>query len=133
MSDEEQIYKVDTVPPPPGEGDAYNAPTRVGAMPPPQVLEAMREAAATGKPLKPQSLPVASVPPAASATPVPPPPREIPPAEESLAVEAAPSFTFPEPLSRAVVTHAAWPTSRLVVAGLAIFAAAVALVFVVFR
>jgi hypothetical protein len=35
MSDDEKdegIYKVDTVPPPAGEGDAYNAPTRVGPM-----------------------------------------------------------------------------------------------------
>lgn len=28
--DDGKIYKVDTVPPPPGESDAYNAPTRVG-------------------------------------------------------------------------------------------------------
>ncbi len=48
MADEEEkedgaIYKVDTVPPPPGEDDAYSAPTRVGEMPP-EVLEAMRGA-----------------------------------------------------------------------------------------
>lgn len=28
----EPIFKVDTVPPPPGESDAYNAPTRIGPM-----------------------------------------------------------------------------------------------------
>lgn len=30
--DDDGIYKVDTVPPPQGEDDAYNAPTRVGVM-----------------------------------------------------------------------------------------------------
>ncbi len=30
--DEEGIYKVETVPPPQGEDDAYSAPTRVGAL-----------------------------------------------------------------------------------------------------
>lgn len=40
---EGSIYRVDTVPPPPGEDDAYSAPTRVGEMPP-EVLEAMRAA-----------------------------------------------------------------------------------------
>lgn len=30
--DDGKIFKVDTVPPPPGESDAYNAPTRVGAI-----------------------------------------------------------------------------------------------------
>ena len=31
-NDDDGIYRVDTVPPPPGEGDAYNAPTRIGPM-----------------------------------------------------------------------------------------------------
>jgi predicted component of type VI protein secretion system len=31
-NDDDRIYKVDTVPPPDGEGDAYSAPTRVGPM-----------------------------------------------------------------------------------------------------
>lgn len=30
--DDNKIHKVDTVPPPAGESDAYNAPTRVGAL-----------------------------------------------------------------------------------------------------
>jgi len=30
--DDGKIFKVDTVPPPPGESDAYNAPTRVGTL-----------------------------------------------------------------------------------------------------
>jgi hypothetical protein len=40
---EDAIYRVDTVPPPAGESDAYNAPTRVGDMPP-EVLAAMKAA-----------------------------------------------------------------------------------------
>jgi hypothetical protein len=40
---EDEIYRVETVPPPPGEGDAYNAPTKVGQMPK-EVLEAMKRA-----------------------------------------------------------------------------------------
>ena len=71
MSDEE-LHRVDTVPPPDGEGDAYNAPTRVGAGPPVQVLAELREAAAAGRQLKPQSLPrPTSVAPPASAAPAP--------------------------------------------------------------
>lgn len=30
--DDGKIFKVDTVPPPPGESDAYNAPTRIGTL-----------------------------------------------------------------------------------------------------
>ena len=30
--DDGKIFKVDTVPPPPGESDAYNAPTRIGSI-----------------------------------------------------------------------------------------------------
>ncbi len=59
MSDD-QVFKVDTVPPPDGEGDAYNAPTRVGAGPPVDVLDAMKKAATSGNPLKPQAIPAAA-------------------------------------------------------------------------
>jgi hypothetical protein len=38
------IYKVDTVPPPPGEGDAYSAPTKVGPMAAAVVEEMMHAA-----------------------------------------------------------------------------------------
>jgi hypothetical protein len=45
MSEEEDgIYKVDTVPPPDGEDDAYSAPTRVGVMPESLVAEIMHAA-----------------------------------------------------------------------------------------
>jgi hypothetical protein len=44
-NDEGEIYRVDTVPPPPGEGDAYNAPTRVGAMAESVLIEEMIHAA----------------------------------------------------------------------------------------
>lgn len=84
MNDEnDELHRVDTVPPPDGEGDAYSAPTRVGAGPPVQVLAALREAAASGRPLKPVELPKgASVAPA----PMPsiPPPAPAPLAERSI-------------------------------------------------
>jgi hypothetical protein len=57
MSDDESdLHRVDTVPPPEGD-DAYNAPTRVGVGPDASVLDAMRVAAATGRPLKPPTIP----------------------------------------------------------------------------
>jgi hypothetical protein len=40
---DEAIYRVETVPPPPGEGDVYNAPTKVGPMSD-AVIDAMRKA-----------------------------------------------------------------------------------------
>ena len=43
------INSVDTVPPPPGEDDAYNAPTKVGAMPP-ELLAVLRESAQKSTP-----------------------------------------------------------------------------------
>jgi hypothetical protein len=49
--------RVDTVPPPDGEDDAYSAPTRMHSTPPEDLLEAMKEAARKGVPLKPQTLP----------------------------------------------------------------------------
>jgi hypothetical protein len=63
--DTDGIFRVDTVPPPPGEGDAYNAPTRVGEMPE-SVLEAMKKAAEQGTALKPMSLPKSSQRPAST-------------------------------------------------------------------
>jgi hypothetical protein len=41
---EEKLYKVDTVPPPAGESDAYNAPTKVGPMAASVVAEMMKSA-----------------------------------------------------------------------------------------
>ncbi len=54
--DENDVYRVETVPPPPGEHDAYSAPTKIGAMPV-GVLDAMKQAALSGAPLKPMALP----------------------------------------------------------------------------
>jgi hypothetical protein len=86
--EDDELHRVDTVPPPDGEGDAYSAPTRVGAGPPVQVLAALREAAASGRPLKPQDLPKgASIAPAAA-------PSLAPPAEMRLA-EVTPSTAAP--------------------------------------
>ena len=46
MSDDEEpkLYRVDTVPPPAGESDAYNAPTKVGPMAASVVAEMMKAA-----------------------------------------------------------------------------------------
>jgi hypothetical protein len=48
MADHEEekgeVYKVDTVPPPPGEDDAYSAPTRIGPMAEAAAQELMRQA-----------------------------------------------------------------------------------------
>lgn len=54
--DENDVYRVETVPPPPGEADAYSAPTKIGAMPA-AVLDDMKKAALSGAPLKPTALP----------------------------------------------------------------------------
>src|SRR5687767_11928990 len=40
----DQVYKVETVPPPPGEDDAYSAPTRIGPMAEAAAQEMMRHA-----------------------------------------------------------------------------------------
>lgn len=56
MANEDEVYRVDTVPPPEGEDDAYNAPTKVGVIEAP-VLESMKQASLTGNPLKPPTLP----------------------------------------------------------------------------
>src|SRR6476620_10538220 len=40
---EAQIYRVETVPPPAGESDAYNAPTKVGPMPAATIAAMMQE------------------------------------------------------------------------------------------
>jgi hypothetical protein len=65
--------RIDTVPPPPGEDDAYSAPTKLHSMPPDDLLEAMKEATRKGVPLKPQSLPVrGNGPPSASGSDLPP-------------------------------------------------------------
>jgi hypothetical protein len=42
------LYRADTVPPPPGESDAYNAPTKVGPMSTAAVAAMMREAERKG-------------------------------------------------------------------------------------
>lgn len=47
------VFSVDTVPPPPGEDDAYNAPTKVGDVHP-AVLEAMKKAG-VNFPAKPEA------------------------------------------------------------------------------
>ena len=53
---EDGIFRLDTVPPPAGAGDAYSAPTRVGEMPA-SVLDMMKKAAIEGTQLKPLTLP----------------------------------------------------------------------------
>ncbi len=71
--DDGAVHKVDTVPPPPGEDDAYSAPTRIGPMADVAVQELMRQAeqhAAEEDTVVP-STPKPSVKP----TPPPPPPR----------------------------------------------------------
>lgn len=47
--DEGSIFKVDTVPPPAGDGDAYNAPTKVGPVSAEAWVELMKQADATAK------------------------------------------------------------------------------------
>jgi hypothetical protein len=65
-ADMDDVERVDTVPPPPGEDDAYNAPTRVHSAPPEDLLDAMKEATRLGVPLKPQSLPARTTTPSTS-------------------------------------------------------------------
>ena len=83
------IHQIDTVPPPPGEDDAYSAPTRVGAMPP-EVLEALRNAGINMDKKSAPRVPAAPVPRPAVAAPRPavaePPKVSV----ESVAAEAAP-------------------------------------------
>lgn len=47
--DEGSIFKVDTVPPPAGDGDAYNAPTKVGPVSAEAWVELIKQADATAK------------------------------------------------------------------------------------
>jgi hypothetical protein len=47
--DEASIFKVDTVPPPDGDGDAYNAPTKVGPVSSEAWVELIRKADAEGE------------------------------------------------------------------------------------
>lgn len=53
--DEPKLYRVDTVPPPAGESDAYNAPTKVGPMAASVVAEMMKAAEASPVEPKPAS------------------------------------------------------------------------------
>lgn len=92
--DDEKIYKVDTVPPPAGEDDAYNAPTKVGQLEG-HVLEALKakglgdlaqylppadgSAGKATPPQQPAAAPVSAKPPLPSgARPPPVPPRPNP-------------------------------------------------------
>ena len=64
--EEGAVYRVDTVPPPPGEDDAYSAPTRIGPMAEVAVQELMRQAeqsAVQDEPSKPLPTPRVSYPP----------------------------------------------------------------------
>jgi hypothetical protein len=47
--DEGSIFKVDTIPPPAGDGDAYNAPTKVGPVSAEAWVELIKQADAEGK------------------------------------------------------------------------------------
>jgi hypothetical protein len=73
--DMDDVQRVDTVPPPPGEDDAYSAPTRLHSAPPEAVLSAMKEATKFNRPLKPVTIPKPEEGPNSSsrpkATPVP--------------------------------------------------------------
>jgi hypothetical protein len=80
--DNGEVYKVETVPPPPGEDDAYSAPTRIGPMAEAAARELMRQselasglapgtltggAAPTKPPPRPSKPPVPTRPPPSSA------------------------------------------------------------------
>lgn len=67
------VHKVDTVPPPPGEDDAYNAPTRIGPMAEVAVQEMMRQARAAEETAAQSARPPVSRPPRAPSTKPPPP------------------------------------------------------------
>jgi hypothetical protein len=83
MSDEnekDQVYQVDTVPPPDGEADAYNAPTRVGQMAATTIVEMLMVAGveeAEAKEIAAQggasALPTPAAPPASVPQEAPPP------------------------------------------------------------
>jgi hypothetical protein len=90
----DEVDKIDTVPPPAGEDDAYSAPTRLGAAPPPEILAEMHRAAQTGRPMKPMDLPQSSTPPrpmpeASGGTDQPPPSSSVARAVEASAGETA--------------------------------------------
>jgi hypothetical protein len=120
--DDEGIHRVDTVPPPDGEGDAYNAPTRVGAGPPEAVLESLRQAAATGLPLKPPSLPrtaaAQDAAPAAGSAPTPgvaPEAPATPPSPAPPAAKTSPARGASPPSASALQTMIAEGPSRSVI------------------
>lgn len=125
--EKDELYRVDTVPPPAGENDAYNAPTKVGPMPL-SVLDAMKKATMTGTPLKPVALPnqsskSASEKPAEEAkadaggekkaadpAPAPSPVAQAPNESAPPAAVAAP-VTAPPPALAAAPAPAAFPSS----------------------
>ena len=80
---EDAIHRVDTVPPPPGEGDAYSAPTTVGPVND-AVIEAMRKAGVP-EDLIPQSQRAPTSGPASGSRPIVP----------TAALEAAPPADVP--------------------------------------
>jgi hypothetical protein len=109
-----EVYKVDTVPPPEGEDDAYSAPTRVGPMAEAAAQELMRQAeiasglapgslsgGASGPPTKPPPVSKPASPPSSkgrsrlfasntSNGPSAPAPEPVELAPEALVEEAAP-------------------------------------------
>jgi hypothetical protein len=103
-SDEkDQVYQVDTVPPPEGEADAYNAPTRVGQMAASTIAEmllvaGLDESAAVGQP-PPSAAPRLSNEPArptsSASVPAKPPPADLPQSHPRLNSSIPPSLSGP--------------------------------------
>jgi hypothetical protein len=79
--DNDQVYKLDTVPPPEGETDAYNAPTRVGQMAASTIAEMLMNAGIEESAVDDAPPAAAPAPPA----PAPPPPHVPAPATRSSA------------------------------------------------
>lgn len=107
-----RIYQVQTVPPPPGETDAYSAPTKVGAMANAIVTEMIEQARRRAEEAGP---PETAEETAASASPSSPPPRSAPP--PSGAVTAPPpapaemptATTTPDAIDVSAIKTAALP------------------------
>ena len=126
MSDED---RVDTVPPPAGEDDAYSAPTRMGAGPPPDVLAEMQNAAQGGRAMKPLELPArSSKRPSRGPPPEAPAPERVPPPS----AREVPAASSPAVLSTAGAGSSTAPAPESLTRGLVVLVAALAMTVTVY-
>jgi hypothetical protein len=116
MDDEKDLLRLDEG----DEGGANDAPTKVGASPPAAVLNAMKEAAATGRPLKPLELPKSKAP-------------EPQPIEDDKVLESVPEAARAPSVIPPAPSEERWPRSTLLLVALATISAIAAVASLLVR